>query len=647
MPSPVPLEKLIDFLKSIPPFHLLPGTKLEELVNSFSIEFFRKGEIVLSPEGHPAQFLYIIRKGGIKMLAGKKDDNGDGKIFDYRDEGDFFGLFSLLSGEPSPFTVVTVEDTICYLLKKDAFKELMESHPGFHLYFASGPSKDFKQFDSKEHNIESVFSIKPDLNQILFTGRVKDIMHTNILTCPPEETIVGVARKMSNRGVGSIIVVDEYKMPIGIVTDNDIRSKVIASGKLVNVPVIDIMSRPVKSISPEAFCFEAVLSMITDKIKYLTVMDGMKFLGIISEHDLMVSQGNNPVAVIKGIQQATHVDQIIWQRLNIDQSMKIILEHGGMSRDICELITTLNDHQTRKIIELAEESMISERFGKPPVPYAWISLGSEGRREQTMRTDQDNAIIFANVSSPEQGKEVQQYFLTLAEKVIAGLEKSGFPRCKGGLMAINPKWCQPYRVWREYFTNWIQKLYPNAEDILQTFIFFDFRTIYGTMDFTPGLIECINTNLDAGSSFLHNMAETAIMNETPLGFFKRLVVEKSGEHKNQLNLKLNGLAPMIDAIRILALDRRIFETNTMDRITELAETGLLPKEDADNLLDAFNVIMLLRVRHHVNLINKGKEPDNYINPDELSIIQRTMLREAFKTIDRLQDIIKERYNVKS
>jgi CBS domain-containing protein len=263
-----------------------------------------------------------------------------------------------------------------------------------------------------------------------------------------------------------------------------------------------------------------------------------------------------------------------------------------------------------------------------------------------MRTDQDNAIIFSDVSSSDEEKEIQQYFLALAEKVVSGLERSGFPRCKGGLMAINPKWCQPYRVWKEYFTNWIQKVYPDLEEILQTFIFFDFRTIYGTMDFTPGLIDCISHNLDAGNLFLHNMAKTAILHETPLGFFKRLVVEKSGEHKNHLNLKLNGLAPMIDAIRILALDQKIFETSTTDRIIELADTGIFTKEDADNLLDAFNVIMLLRVRHHVNLINTGKEPDNYINPDDLSIIQQTMLKEAFKTIDRLQDMLKLRYNVK-
>ncbi len=204
-----------------------------------------------------------------------------------------------------------------------------------------------------------------------------------------------------------MIVVDEIGVPMGIVTDGDFRSKVLASGKLANVPVIDVMSRPVQSISPDAFCFEAILSMIINRIKYLTVMDGLKLLGIISEHDLMVSQGNNPVAVIKGIQQATSIDQVVVIRKNIDRAMNVILEHGGMANDICELITTLNDHLTQKIILLAEEAMLREGLGRPPVPYAWIALGSEGRREQTLRTDQDNAIVFADVS-PEKEEEVQR-----------------------------------------------------------------------------------------------------------------------------------------------------------------------------------------------------------------------------------------------
>jgi CBS domain-containing protein len=289
--------------------------------------------------------------------------------------------------------------------------------------------------------------------------------------------------------------------------------------------------------------------------------------------------------------------------------------------------------------------MLKEGLGRPPVPYSWIALGSEGRREQTLRTDQDNAIVFADCPL-EREEEIQRFFLDLAGRVISGLERCGFPRCKGGFMAVNPKWCQPFRVWKDYYRHWIVDFDYPAEEILQTFIFFDFRPIFGQYDFTIRITEFISECLQQRKSFLRDMAETAVLHETPLGFFKRLVVEKSGEHRNQMNLKVNGLTPLVDAVRTLALDHRIFETNTLDRLSALAERDLFSQAEADDLRDAFNVIMLVRIHHHVRAINRRGEPDNYINPEELSIIQRTMLKEAFKAIDKMQRMLELRYNIK-
>jgi CBS domain-containing protein len=646
MPEVLPLEKLKDFIKTVPPFHLLPGSAMDELVRTLIIEYFPKGDTILSPKSSPTQFLYIIRSGGVRFLLSETNDKGGDRIYDYREEGDFFGLISLLSGEPSPFTIVAEEDTLCYLIRKDVFKKLLGEYPDVFLYFTSGPSKGFKQFDTGSLTTDPLVRGEPGAEQVLFTGRIKDVMHVNVLTCPPEETIVGVARRMTERGVGSVIVVDDIGIPMGILTDGDLRSKVLASGKLLNLPVIDVMNRPVQCVAPDAFCFEAVLSMTTNRIKYLPVMDGMKLVGIISEHDLMVSQGNNPVAVIKGFQQAKSIDEIVAIRKNIDLAMNVILEHGGMAKDICELITTLNDHLTRKLIALAEEAMVREGYGRPPVPYAWLALGSEGRREQTLRTDQDNALIFAD-HSVEGEEEARSYFLNLAEKVVSGLERCGFPRCKGGIMAVNSKWCQPLRVWKEYFRHWILDVDYPAEEILATFVFFDCRPIYGQYELVTQIAGHILELLDEGNSFAREMAKTAILHKTPLGFFKRLVVEKSGEHKNKLNLKLNGLTPLVDAIRTLALGQKVFDTNTLDRISALVEKESLTPAEADDLRDAFNVIMLTRVRHHVNILRQGGVPDNYVNPDELSIIQRTMLKEAFKTIDRLQGLLEMRYDIKA
>ena len=648
MPEAIPLTKLVDFLKTVPPFHLLSHPTLEELVRTLVIEYFPKGEIILSPEGPPTQFLYIIRSGGVKIILRQKkgDRDGDEKVFDFRDDGEFFGLISLLSERPSPFKIVAEEDTLCYLIKKEVLKNLLDDHPDLQIYFSGGPSKGYKQFGSGMSLPQSTESRELEVEQVLFTGRVREVMQTNVLTCPPEETVVGVARRMTTLGVGSAIVVDDMGIPTGIVTDRDFRSKVMATGKLSNVPVMDIMSRPVQSISPDAFCFEAILSMITHGIKYLTVMDGLNLLGIISEHDLMVSQGNNPVAVIKGIQQATTIEQVVAIRKNIDLAMRVILQHGGMAKDICELITTLNDHLTQKIIVLAEEAMVREGQGRPPVPYSWIALGSEGRREQTLRTDQDNAILFADVP-PEKEEEIQQLLSQ--------------PCGEGGVRAGNVR-VSPLQRRDHGRQSEVVPALPGLDRILQTLAcrfrlpggrntsdlyLLRFSAHLWPISILPqGIQECIREGLNTRRSFLRDMAETAVLHQTPLGFFKRLVVEKSGEHKNKLNLKLNGLTPLVDAIRTLALDQEILETNTLDRLSGLVEKGILTQGEADDLRDAFNVIMLVRVRHHVDVISRGGEPDNYVNPDELSIIQRTMLKEAFKAIDRLQDVLEMRYHIK-
>jgi CBS domain-containing protein len=645
MPETLPLEKLKDFMNRVPPFHLLPENAVDQLVRELLIEYFPKGEVILNPKGPPTQFLYIIRSGGVKFLVREKD-GGSEKIYDYRDEGEFFGLISLLSGESSPFTILAEEDTLCYLVKKEVFKRLLDEHPSMLLYFTTGPSKGFKQLclETGPPGPSGQPESSPG-EEILFTGRVRDLMSSNVLTCPPEETVVGIARRMTGMGVGSAVVVDEAGVPVGIVTDGDFRIKVVASGKLSNLPVIDVMSRPLLSIPSEAFCFEAILSMMTNRIKHLPVMDGLELKGIISEHDLMVSQGHNPMAVIKGIRQAADIEQVVLIRRRIDQALNVILERGGMARDICELITTFNDHLTQKIISLSEEAMVLEGKGRPPVPYSWIALGSEGRREQTLRTDQDNAILFAD-ASPEKEEEARNYFLALAEKVVSGLERCGFPRCKGEIMASNPRWCQPEHVWKGYFRHWILDFDYPREEVLQTFVFFDFRPIYGAPELMNGFWESVSDFLTGRESFLKDMAETAVLHETPLGFFKRLVVEKSGEHRNQLNLKLNGLTPLVDAVRTLALDQRIFETNTLDRISALIEKEILTLAEAEDLRDAFNVIMLVRVRHHVSLIQQGSLPDNYIDPEALSIIQRAMLKEAFKSIDKLRRMLELRYRLR-
>lgn len=630
----LPIARLKDFIRSVPPLYLLSEDELEELVRNLLIEFFPKGEVILGPDTPPAHFLYIIRSGGVRSLLPEEGADRQEVTYDYRGEGDHFGYVSLLSGGPSPYTVVAEEDTFCYLVKKAAFNRLLDTHPEVFLHFTRSSLPPATQ-----HVDEADLKV----HQVLLMGRVRDVMKTRILTCAPRETTVEAARRMTEWGVSSAVVVDEGGIPIGMVTDGDFRSKVLARGRAADVPVSEIMTRPVRSIPPDAFCFEAVISMIVHRINYLPIVESARLIGIISKSDLMISEGNTPIALVKAIEQAKRIEDLVTVRDDIERMVLVLLQHGGMAKDMCELITGLNDQLTRKLIMIAEGALAGEGRGRPPVPYAWLALGSEGRREQTLRTDQDNALVFAD--SPGGNEGVQEYFLALAGKVVSGLEQCGFPRCKAGLMASNPKWCQPFKVWRERYRNWIVNFDLSPEETLETFIFFDCRPVYGQHDLATRLVGFFSEFLTERSGFLRDMAQTAILHETPLGFFQRLVVKKSGEHKDQLNLKLDGLTPLVDAVRTLALDQRIFETNTLARISALAKKSILTQTEADDLSDAFNVIVLARVRRHLEVIRQGKTPDNYVNPEDLTMIQRTMLREAFKTIDKLQKLLLLRYKL--
>jgi CBS domain-containing protein len=637
-------KKAGNFLKTIPPFHLLPEMAIQELVLTMTIDHYDKGEIILSPGGPPNEFLFIIQSGGVNFLFPGPDGSEGERLVDVRGEKEIFGFFSLLSNSASAFKIVAEEDTVCYLINKKVFKRLLENYPDALLYFTMGPSKGHRPYGSSPGTEMPPAGKSTDMDSFLFSGRIKEIMHTPVLSCPPEETLMGAARLMNQQKAGSIIVVDQDASPVGIVTDGDLRGKMIAAGLPSHTPVKAIMSHPVQSISPNAFSFEAILAMIRTRFKYLAVMDEDQLVGIVSERDLMISQGNNPVALIKEIQQASTLTQVIHIRKNMDRTLRTLMERGSSAKEICELITLFNDQLTQKIIRLSEEEMIREKAGPPPVPYTWVAFGSEGRGEQTLTTDQDNAIFFEDVRS-DRLKQTQQYFLRLAEKIVSGLEQCGFARCTGNIMASNPDLCQPLGVWKEKYKKWIYDREITSQELIIASIFFDLRPIFGPEQFVLAIKETIAEYLEQSKNFIPMLALTTLEHKTPISFFNRLVVEKSGEYKNKLNIKLHGLIPLVDSLRTLSLSQKILKTSTLERIEGLVEKGVLPDTAGQDLREAFNLMMLLRIHHHVDLMNQGKDPDNYINPAKISSIHRTMLKTSFKAIDQVQKMIEVRFGL--
>ena len=297
------------------------------------------------------------------------------------------------------------------------------------------------------------------------------------------------------------------------------------------------------------------------------------------------------------------------------------------------MIAVLNDHILERMLNLLQDEM-----GPPPVPFSWLLMGSEGRREQTFRTDQDNAIIYADPEDDGQKKEAEAYFKEFARRAIDHLVNCGYPLCPGEIMARNPKWCQPYSTWCKYFERWISA--PDPQELLNAMIFFDFRCGFGDASLAEKLRDHLNKMTRRQQIYLMHMAKDTLVHRAPLSFFKTIIVQKNGEHKNTLDIKLQGITPFVNFARLMALQYEINETNTLARLNVLADEGHISLDFWQSATDAYELQMQLRLVHQLYQIDNGKIPDNHINPANLTELEKRMLKDAFTVIERLQSLLK-------
>jgi CBS domain-containing protein len=350
----------------------------------------------------------------------------------------------------------------------------------------------------------------------------------------------------------------------------------------------------------------------------------------------MLLQGTSPLSFAKDIENQHSLDGLAPLSDKLNKIIGLLLKEGAKASNITKIISELNDRLVKKVLEIAEK-----KYGAPPVPYCWIAYGSEGRKEQTFKTDQDNAIIYADPETPEQAEAAKRYFAEFTVFVRDGLVKCGFPPCEANFMASNPQWCQPLSVWKKYFLNWITM--PNPEALLKSLILFDFRGLYGTLGLAAELREYLIRNLKDQNLFLAMLASVIMKNKPPLGFFKSFVVEKGGDHKDEINLKIRGIGPLVDIIRFCALESGVHETSSLERLSAMKETHPIVIELGEEMEQAFEFITLLRIHHQLEQMEKKEPLDNFINPSKLSNLERKSLKESFQLILKIQDAITEIY----
>jgi CBS domain-containing protein len=578
----------MEFVRRAAPFGRLSSAAAAQLAGRLEILFFPKGSGVARWDAQTPH-VYLIRKGAVKL------ETPHGETI-HLEEGEMFGGGERPFGT-LPAEVTAEEDLLVYRWPAEVVAQVRATGSGIGDEQAAG----------------------------LFAP-VHSLVRRRLVWVTPEVTTGEAARRMAEAGVSSLVVAraqpDAGSVPVGevvgLVTDRDLRSKVLARGLGPDTPVDSIMTSPVHTVSADAPVFAALLEMLERRVHHLPALRDGRVVGMVTDTDLMQLQARSPLFVLKRLEEGS-LDRYADEVASVGSSL---LEAGvGVAR-LCQTVSRLHDALCRRVLGEAEQEL-----GAPPVPYAWMVYGSEGRQEQILPTDQDNALVYADGAD-------DAYFVRFAEAASRRLAAAGFPPCPGGYMAVN--WRGPLRTWVERFTLWMQQ--PEGENLLNAQVFFDFRSAGGELDLGP--LEQTVAGARNKHLFVAHVARSGVQFRPPLGLFRRLQT-----HDGRLDLKSGAIAPVVCIGRLLALQAGIRERNTFHRLRAASESGLLSREDAEGLSDAFELAMRLRLRDQLAAWRRGERPGDEVAVDALSAGERRNLRHALWVIHQVQEGVRHRFHM--
>jgi CBS domain-containing protein len=445
---------------------------------------------------------------------------------------------------------------------------------------------------------------------------VKNLIKRAPVFIDADASVAAAASTMQQTGIGSVLIAGDLP---GIITDRDLRGRVLAAGLGPDARVSQVMSRPVKTIDANAPIFAALQIMLENNLHHLAVVDAATIIGVISGTDLLRHEINNPLYLRRTLDQLQEPSALGNYASEIAGLVEKLFSGGVSACEIGRIVSSLNDALVRRLVYLGEHSL-----GPPPAPFAWIVFGSEGRLEQALLTDQDNALVYESESAA-----ARTYFIALANYLVEALIQVGFPRCAGGYMAT--RWCKPLSDWQALFIRYIRT--PEPQALLDSAIFFDFRAVAGDLSLRP-----LEETLGAARNeklFLSYMIRAALEFRPPLGFFKRIRTDNG-----KVDLKKGGIGPIVALARAAALRAGSHERSTLARLQAAGASGsLLTDESARTLGDIFSFLLQLRLRRQLTAYRHKQPLDHAISLAELSTLERRHLQEAFVMIKLIQDAL--------
>lgn len=473
-----------------------------------------------------------------------------------------------------------------------------------------------------------------DTHAHLISTPVRSLIQREPVTLPPETTIIEAARVMQAHRISSVLLVKNGHL-FGLVTDRDLRNRVVAMGLETHRPVLDIATLAPLTIGVERPAFDALLLMARHNVHHVPVLDGRKVVGMITSSDITEQQSNSAVYLAGAIYRQESVEGLVQVSGRIKHLQKSLAAAQASAYSTGYIVSAITDALTARLLQLAEAEL-----GPPPVDYAWVAAGSQGRNEQTAKSDQDNCLVLDDAYDEALHGA---YFRNLSHRVCDGLHACGYVYCPGFVMAMNDQWRQPQKQWRTYFQRWIDN--PDPEALMLTGVFLDQRFVYGRADLIDDLRTEVVTRAQANKNFLIFLASNALEQKPPLNWMGRLLPIKGGEHSGKLDLKMSGIVPITGLARYYALAAGSPVVNTRERLEVASQGGAISPQQACDLIDALDYLCGLRLQHQARRMSDGHAADNYLNPEALSNFESRHLTHAFALVRQLQRSIAQLYPV--
>ncbi|NEX47491.1 DUF294 nucleotidyltransferase-like domain-containing protein [Pseudotabrizicola algicola] len=595
------LETIISFLETVHPYDTLPRDELARVATSFSRREYAAGEDVYRA-GEPLKGLYLVKRGSVEV------QDASGQVISLLGPRNSFGERGLARDGLAVTHARVIEDSVLLLLPVAEYRRLLAHSPAFERFFSRGRSHEARGGD-------------------LTTQKVGDLMARKPVVVGPQDTVRMAAQKMRDARVSCLGVVREGQF-LGIVTTRDMTSRVLADGVDPATPVAEVMTADPVALRPDSLGSDILHIMLERRIGHLPVVEDGSLVGIITQTDLTRFQAVSSAQLVRDAATAETVADMAAVTARIPRLLVQLVGGNSPHEVVTRLITDIADTVTRRLLGMAEAEL-----GPAPVPYLWLACGSQGRQEQTGVSDQDNCLMIDDAATEAD----MAYFHALAKIVSDGLDACGYVYCPGDMMATNLQWCQPMRVWRSYFHKWVHTPDPMAQ--MLSSVMFDLRPIGGQASLFTELQRETLDMAARNSIFVAHMISNSLKHTPPLGLLRGFATIRSGDYKNHIDMKLNGVVPVVDLGRVYALIGQMEPVNTRARLEAAEAAGVISQSGARDLIEAYDLIAQTRLENQARLVRSGRKPDNFLAPSDMSDFERSHLRDAFVVVRTMQSAV--------